>query len=47
VGPIWPVGAWNSRSAVRWRVPASVRSSARPTCVIGEGGGCAMFVVKW
>jgi hypothetical protein len=46
-GPIWAMGAWNSRSTVRWRAPAAVRSLTRPTCVIGEGEGCAVFVVKW
>jgi hypothetical protein len=47
VGSIWSVGAWNSRSAVRWRAPAAVMSPARPLGVIGEGEGCAVFVVKW
>jgi hypothetical protein len=46
-GLIWPVGAWNSRSAVRWRAPVAVRSSARPTGVICEGEGCVVFLVKW
>jgi hypothetical protein len=46
-GSIWSVGAWNGRSAVRWRAPAAVRSPARPMGVIGEGKGCAVFVVKW
>jgi hypothetical protein len=46
-GSIWPVGAWNSRSAMRWRVPATARSPARPTSVIGEGEGCAVLMVKW
>jgi hypothetical protein len=24
VGPIWPVGAWDGRSTVKWRAPATV-----------------------
>ena len=47
VGSIWSVGAWNGRSAVRWRALVAVRSPARPMGVIGEGKGCAVFVVKW
>jgi hypothetical protein len=46
VGSIWLVGAWNSRSTVRWQAPAAVRSPARPTGVIGEGGECTVFVVS-
>jgi hypothetical protein len=46
-GSIWPMGAWTGRSVVRWRAPAAVRSPARPMGVIGEGKGCAVFVVKW
>jgi hypothetical protein len=25
-GPIWPIGAWDGRSTVRWRVHAAARS---------------------
>ena len=46
-GSIWPVGAKNGRSAVRWRVPAAVRSPVMPTGVIGEGKGCAVYVMEW
>jgi hypothetical protein len=47
VGSICLVGDWNSRSVVRWWAPAAVRSLVRPTGVIGEGGGSAVFVVRW
>jgi hypothetical protein len=30
VGSIWPVGAQDGRSMVRWRAPTAVRSPVRP-----------------
>jgi hypothetical protein len=37
VGLNWSLDARDSRSMARWRALAAVRSSARPTSVIGEG----------
>jgi hypothetical protein len=46
VGSVWPVGAQDGWSMVRWRAPAVVRSPMRPWGMIGEEGWCVMFVVK-
>jgi hypothetical protein len=54
----WPVlGSWDGgiawaevgghRGGVNLAGGAAVRSLVRPTSVIGEGGGCAVFVVRW
>jgi hypothetical protein len=47
VGSIWPVDTRDGWSTARWQAPAAVRSPVRLLGVIGEGEGCAVFVVKW
>jgi hypothetical protein len=45
-GLIWSEGARDGRSTVRWRAPSAVRSPVRLPGAIGEGEGCAVFVME-
>jgi hypothetical protein len=46
-GLIWPKGARDGRSMVRWRALVTVRSPARLPGTIGEGKGCVVFMREW
>jgi hypothetical protein len=41
---IWPKGARDGWSMVRWRAPEAERSPSRLPSTIGEGKGCVVFV---
>jgi hypothetical protein len=45
-GLIWSEGARDGWSTTRWQAPAAVRSLVRLSGAIGEGKGCAVFVME-
>jgi hypothetical protein len=45
-GLIWSEGAWDGRSTARWQAPAVMGSPVRLLGAIGEGKGCAVFVME-
>jgi hypothetical protein len=45
-GLIWSEGARDGWSTARWRAPEAMRSPVRLPGAIGEGKGCAVFVME-